>query len=69
MSDLVSQTADMLAVLPEEEVSLINSLVKKLVRAWDPDFTKLTPEEKRALEEADKEMDAGDFVSEDEVFR
>ena len=26
--------------------------IKKLVLAWDPDFTKLTPAEKASLEEA-----------------
>ncbi len=28
--------------------------VKKWVLAWDPDFTKLTPEERESMEEAEK---------------
>lgn len=32
--------------------------IKKLVRAWDPDFTKLTPEEARRVDEAEK----GEFI-------
>ena len=68
MSALVKQTTDMLMLLPEEDVSLINGLVKKLIRAWDPDFTKVTEEEKRILEEADKELKNGEYFTEDEVW-
>lgn len=28
--------------------------IKKLVKAWDPDFTKVTPEESRQIAEAKK---------------
>lgn len=31
----------------------MNPLVKKLVRAWDPDFTKVTPQEACELELAE----------------
>lgn len=37
-------------------------MVKKLVLAWDPDFTKLTPAEKAELDKATAEMEAGDYV-------
>ena len=32
---------------------MIHKLIKKLVLAWDPDFTKLTPEEAKLLNEAE----------------
>lgn len=35
-------------------MSLLRKLINKLVLAWDPDFTKLTPGEVRRLEEAEK---------------
>lgn len=35
----------------------------KAVLAWDPDFTKLTPEESRALQEAEE----SGFVSEKDI--
>ena len=41
--------------------------VKKLVLAWDPDYTKLTPEEARQVEQAAREMAAGDYVLDDAV--
>ena len=34
------QTAELLDILPDEDVSIVNALIKKLVIAWDPDFTK-----------------------------
>ncbi len=36
------QTAELLDILPDEDISIVNALVRKLVRAWDPDFTKVT---------------------------
>lgn len=66
---LVKQTTELLTLLPEEELSLVNSLVKKLVLAWDPNFTKLTPSEKLAVDKADKEMQKGVFLTDDEVWK
>ena len=37
-------------------------LVKKLALPWDPDYTKSTPSEDTAMEQAIKELDAGDYV-------
>ena len=68
MSTLAVQTAEMLSHLPEEELSLINALVKKLIVAWDPDFTKLTSSEKEGLDQSDQEMKDGEYYSEEEVF-
>ena len=54
--------------LPESELKTINDLVKMLVRSWDPDFTKVTNEEKKRIEIADKEMSSGIYFSEEEVW-
>lgn len=50
-------------ILPENEQFFALEFVKKLVLAWDPDFTKLTPAEKAELEKAQKEIENGDTVS------
>lgn len=50
MSETIKQTITMLEMLPDQEQSLALEIVKRLVLAWDPDFTKLTPEERRRLE-------------------
>lgn len=42
-------------------------LVKKLVLAWDPDYTKLTPSEAETVARAEAEMDAGEYVTDDEI--
>jgi hypothetical protein len=68
MSMLVTQTAEMLSLLPEEEISLVNELVKKLVVAWDPDFTKVTPEEERIIKQSEEEMRQGIYLTEEEVW-
>lgn len=62
------QTAELLDILPDEDISIVNTLVKKMVRAWDPDFTKVTPEERKLLEEADAEIKNGNYVSENDVW-
>jgi hypothetical protein len=68
MSTLVTQTAEMLSLLPEEEISLVNELVKKLVVAWDADFTKVTPEEEKCIKQAEEEMRQGIYLTEEEVW-
>ncbi len=46
MSETIKQTINMLEMLPDQEQNLALEIVKRLVLAWDPDFTKLTPEER-----------------------
>ncbi len=57
------EIARMVDMLPEEEQTLAFDLVKRLVLAWDPDFTKVTPEEAAQLQAAE---DSG-FVPEEEI--
>lgn len=68
MNALVEQTAEMLSNLPDDEVSLVHELVKKLVVAWDPDFTKVTQREKEILDEADREIKSGQYYSDKDVW-
>lgn len=52
MAPKSQQIAEMIDMLPEQDQQLAFELVKKLVLAWDPDFTKLTPAERERLEAA-----------------
>ena len=61
------QIAQMVDVLPDTDQLLALELVKKLVLAWDPDFTKATPAEHAAMERAMKELNAGEYVTEDQI--
>lgn len=67
MSPVAQQTIDMLEMLPEQEQELANALIKRMVLAWDSDFTKLTPAERQRLELAEKEVEAGEIVLHDEI--
>ena len=59
--------AQMVDILPEADQTLALELVKKLVIAWDPDFTKVTPTERAAMEQAVNELDAGEYVTDDQI--
>lgn len=52
MSAATKQVIDLMEILPEQEQEFALEIIRKLVLAWDPDFTKLTPAEKEELEEA-----------------
>lgn len=63
MSEKAIRIAETLDMLPEQNQCLAYELIKKLVLAWDSDFTKLTPEERKRLDEA--EADPELFSTED----
>jgi len=42
-------------------------LVKKLVLAWDPDYTKVIADEAEAMNQAIKEIEAGQYVLDSEI--
>jgi len=60
VSEQVAQYVDM---LPSDEQIFALEFVKRLVLAWDPNFTKLTPNEASALVEAEQECARGETVS------
>ena len=63
MSGIVAEAARMMDMLPESEQSFACEFIKKLVRAWDPDFTKVTPEEAERIRHAEQ----SGFVDENEI--
>jgi hypothetical protein len=52
MSNISMRIAHFADMLPEREQYFAFELIKKLVLAWDPDFTRLTTEEAQELDEA-----------------
>jgi len=58
----------MVNMLPEQEQDLAYEIIKRLVLAWDPDFTKVTPAERARLEIAERELISGDTIGLDELF-
>ena len=63
MSEIAMNAARMLNLLPEEDQNFALEFIKKLLLAWDPDFTKVTPEEANRIAEAEN----SGFVAESEI--
>ncbi|MGN0680148.1 MAG: hypothetical protein ACI4JS_10835 [Oscillospiraceae bacterium] len=63
MSTLQREIDSMLELLPDSEQKLAYEFVKRLVLAWDSDYTKVTPQEREQLEQAEK----SGFVPDDEI--
>ena len=67
MAPIAQQIADMVDMLPEKDQALAFELVKKLVLAWDPDFSKVTPAEKAEIDKAAAELEAGENLTDQAV--
>ncbi len=63
MSETVMNAARIMNLLPASDQEFAYEFIKKLLLAWDPDFTKLTPDEEKALLEAEQ----GEFLEESEI--
>lgn len=67
MSTATKQAIDLMELLPESEQNFALEFIKKLVIAWDPDYTKVTPGERAKLEEAQREIENGETISHDVI--
>ncbi len=54
MSNTAIEAARMMDMLPDEDKTFAYEFIKKLVKAWDPDFTKVTPEEAQRIKAAEE---------------
>ncbi len=63
MTKTIERTINMLEMLPAQEQDLAFELVKRLVLAWDPDLTKLTPDEQVRLETAEN----GEYIDSEDI--
>lgn len=55
--------AKMIDMLPESEQNFAEEFIKRLVLAWDPDFTKVTAEEAQMIRKAESD----EYIPEDEI--
>ncbi len=53
MSNVAMEAARLMDMLPEADQKFAFAFIQKLVLAWDPDYTKLTPEEEKHLKAAE----------------
>ena len=63
MFEMVMNVARMMEMLPDEDKAFACEFIKKLVLAWDPDFTKVTAQEAAKI----KEAESNGFVDENEI--
>ena len=61
------QITHMIEMLPAQEQVLALELIKRLILAWDPDFTKVTQEEALALDEAMADIERGEIVTLEDI--
>lgn len=63
MSIQSQKIAEMYDMLPDKEKDLAYEMVKRIVLAWDPDYTKLTPTEASELAEAEN----GEYIDAENI--
>ncbi len=67
MSAATKEAIDLMEILPESDQNFALEFIKKLVLAWDPDYTKVTLAERKELEEAEKDIAENDTISHDAI--
>lgn len=68
MAQITTKIADMVDMLPEKEKLLAFELIKRMVLAWDSDFTKLTLAERETLEKSDIELANNEVLQHDDLW-
>jgi len=54
-------------ILPENEQNLAYEFIKRMVLAWDSNYTKLTPVERKRLEEAEQDFINGETINHENI--
>ena len=67
MGITAQQVADLVDMLPNDDQQLALELVKKLVLAWDPDYTKATPAEEEELKQTEERFEKGEYTDFNDV--
>ncbi len=67
MSAATKEAIDLMEILPESDQNFALEFIKKLVLAWDPDYTKVTLAERKELEDAEKDIAENGTISHDAI--
>ena len=67
MNTATKQAIELMEILPESEQNFALEFIKKLVLAWDPDYTKVTPAERKVLEDAERDIAENGTISHDAI--
>lgn len=68
MSERVKEMFQLVDMLPETEQDFISEMIRRVVLAWDPDFTKTTEAERKRMELAQKELENGEYLTHEDVW-
>ena len=49
------------------EKNIVYEFIKRIVLAWDPDFTKVIPLERAAIDTAEAEISRGEVFTHDQI--
>lgn len=69
MTKTAQNVLEIMDILPEEEQAFLYQMAKRLVLAWDPDYTKVTPKEHADMEEAEREIERGECCTMEELCK
>lgn len=67
MSAATKEAINLMEILPESDQNFALEFIKKLVLAWDPDYTKVTHAERKTLEDAEKDIAENGTISHDAI--
>lgn len=67
MSTVTKEVINLMEILPESDQNFALEFIRKLVLAWDPDYTKVTPAERKILEEAEKDIVENGTIPHDDI--
>ena len=67
MSAATKEAINLMELLPESDQNFALEFIRKLVLAWDPDFTRVTPAGRQAIEEAEQDFRNGEAISHDSI--
>lgn len=63
MSEQARIICEMVDILPDSEQNLAVEFIKRMILAWDPDYTKLTEQEQIRMEQAEE----SGFIDEEDI--
>lgn len=67
MSTATKEAINLMEILPESDQNFALEFIKKLVLAWDPNYTKVTPAERNALEAAERDIAENGTIPHDAI--
>lgn len=59
----------MINIFLKNNMKIVSIFLKLIIRAWDPDFSKATSEEREKMKTSEKEFQEGIYFTDEEVWK